>query len=118
MYTYSKDVFPQLNRCKGIVRGGALFLFGVIDSDFHPDEGGKATTVRIALDNLAAERLRVPFSDSSIRIMFWGPRVDNNLVSFPLARRDDTVPRRRIAFDLDTLKWGEPYLDDTPPDSD
>jgi hypothetical protein len=107
--TYPADVFPQLSFLQAVVAGSAAYIFGVFSSALHPGRPRGPAVLR--LDTLSYEMTVLSVSTPPFRVntLAGCECPDGKHVVFTVVRERKTDPVLDIAFDLETLTWGEPY---------
>lgn len=107
--TYPEEVFPQLYwPVEGVSQAGALYIFGMLNRSRNP--ASSRAPVILRLDTTSYEIKRIYGDAPAARVdMFSGSAVlEGSRVVFSVMRMRESDPVQRIAFDLETLTWGEP----------
>jgi len=96
------------------VAGKNIYIFGIIDRKRHPERSLQPAVLR--LDAASHQIAELPVAAPSARVNIYPgcDARDGNRVVFPIVRDRETDPARSIAFDLETLAWGEPFSQAQP----
>ncbi len=107
--TYPTNVFPLIRFPVGIVWAEDVFIFGIIHRT-RPREQPR-TPVVMRLNTSTYEIVPIPAENPPSRVKIYQELETyvGNHVDFPLVRQTQADPALRVAFDLTTLKWGEPF---------
>ena len=106
---YPKEAFPHLARNACTVAGKDIYIFGIIDRKRHPERSRGPAVLR--LDALSYQIVELSVAAPSVRVNIYAGSDfrDGDRVVFPLVRDRRTDPELFIAFDLETIVWGEPF---------
>ena len=106
--TYPRDVFAHAGNLVGVTRGADVFIFGTLDEKRHPESAWQPMVLRLDTTSYRIERLSAPTPPRRLLIFpDWELREGNRVVLRVSTRHD--APALAIAFDMETLSWGEPY---------
>ena len=111
---YPNEVFPHLARSACAAAGKDVYIFGIIDRKSHPERSRGPVVLR--LDSLSYEIVELSAAAPSARVNIYAGSDfrDGNRIIFPIVRDRHKDPQLSIAFNLETLAWGEPYPDGHP----
>jgi len=107
--TYPKEAFPHASRPVGAVMGEAVYIFGIIDRKRHPGRSRGPVVLRFDTSSYAIAELSVAAPPVRLNLYKGCDTRDGNRVVFPNMRDRQADPELGIAFDLETLTWGEPF---------
>jgi hypothetical protein len=107
--TYPREVFPHMRCLVGATMGACGFIFGIVDRKRHPGKGRGPLVLR--LDTSSCEIVRLPAAPPPVRVALYKSCEirEGNRVVLPVVRDREADPHLRIAFDLETLAWSEPF---------
>lgn len=107
---YPEDVFPKLAQFIGIVRAGDVFVFGIKYRERPREEPRVPVTLRLNTSTFEIDRITA--SPPTWTLFYEGAEtLDGDRVLFPTYLREQPKAEYRVAFDLRTLEWGEPFPD-------
>jgi len=92
-----------------VTSGADVFIFGQFDWKRHPDRARQPFVLWLDTSSYRIERL--PPEPSGVRLdLYEGCAMRKGTrVVLPIVRFSDADPLLAIAFDLETLTWGEPF---------
>ena len=106
---YPADVFPQLSGLQAVVAGSAVCIFGVFSSPLHPGRPRGPAVLRLDTSSFEMTMLSVTTPPCRVNTMAGCQIRDGKHVVFSVVRDRNANSVLDIAFDLETLTWGEPY---------
>ena len=106
---YPADVFPQLSGLQAVVAGSAVCIFGVFSSPLHPGRPRGPAVLRLDTSSFEMTMLSVTTPPCRVNTMAGCQIRDGKHVVFSVVRDRNADSVLDIAFDLETLTWGEPY---------
>jgi hypothetical protein len=115
IFAYPTSIFPQLWAWIPIAHGNSVLIFGNANQDHHPERRDRFVLLRLDTTNFAITPLPIS-SPAGFRLNFYPGcelRTSNSIV-FPNSRMTDSDQMLGIAFDLDTMAWGEPFPHQSP----
>ncbi len=112
--TYPPDVFPHAFHLTSVTCGADVFIFGQFHWKQHPDRARQPFILRLDTSSYRIERM--PPEPPGVRLdVYEGCATrEGSRVVLPIVRLSDADPLLSIAFDLETLTWGEPFPSPQP----
>jgi len=107
---YPEDVFPKLAQSIGIVRSDDMFVFGLKCRERPREEPRVPVTLRLQTSTF--EIARIAALPPIWTLFYKGADIlDGDRVSFPVYLREQPKTEYRVAFNMRTREWGEPFPD-------
>ncbi len=107
--TYPPDVFPHAFHVIGVTSGSDVFIFGRCDWREHPDRARQPFLLRLDTSSYRIDCLPPEPKDVRLDLYEGCARREGTRVVLPIIRDSDGDALMAIAFDLETLTWGEPF---------
>lgn len=112
--TYPVEAFPHAFNLDGVTCGNDVLIFGRCHWREHPDRARQPFMLRLDTSTYHIDCL--PAEPKGVRLDIYegcAMREGTHIV-LPLVRDSDADPWLAIAFDLETLTWGEPFPNPRP----
>jgi hypothetical protein len=107
---YPEEVFPMLAQFIGIVRGNHVFIFGIKYRERGRKEPRVPVTLRLNTSTFAIDRIAA--SPPTWTLFYEGAEIlDGDRALFPCYYLNQADAEYRVAFDLTTFEWSEPFPD-------
>lgn len=107
--TYPQDIFPHLSSTVGVLFGGDVYVFGIIDRERHPGRSRGPAVLRLDTSSYEIAELPVAAPPARVNVYEGADCRDGDRVVFPVVRLHGSDPELGIAFDLETLSWSQPF---------
>lgn len=115
IYAYPLSIFPKLWSWIPVAHGSDVLIFGNVNQKCHPERDDRF--VLLSLDTTTFAITPLPISSPpGFRINFYPGCAlrQGTSVVFPNVRMTGSDPSLGIAFNLETMTWGEPFPHESP----